>query len=39
MPSARFTGEEYLAFYDAAAPIVTYDSIDHGQSVPGVPLR
>src|SRR5690606_21985300 len=25
---ARFTGEEYLAFYDAAAPIVTYDSID-----------
>ncbi|HEX6989633.1 MAG TPA: methylenetetrahydrofolate--tRNA-(uracil(54)-C(5))-methyltransferase (FADH(2)-oxidizing) TrmFO [Bacillota bacterium] len=26
---ARFTGEEYLAFYDAAAPIVSHDSIDH----------
>lgn len=24
----RFTGEDYLAFYDAAAPIVTLDSID-----------
>ncbi|MFO7172311.1 MAG: methylenetetrahydrofolate--tRNA-(uracil(54)-C(5))-methyltransferase (FADH(2)-oxidizing) TrmFO [Bacillota bacterium] len=24
----RFTGEEYLAFYDAAAPIVVADSID-----------
>ncbi|MFO7246065.1 MAG: methylenetetrahydrofolate--tRNA-(uracil(54)-C(5))-methyltransferase (FADH(2)-oxidizing) TrmFO [Thermaerobacter sp.] len=28
---ARFTGEEYLAFYDAAAPIVTVDSIDHSK--------
>lgn len=25
---AELTGEEYLYFYDAAAPIVTYDSID-----------
>ncbi len=24
----RVTGEEYLSFYDAAAPVVTYDSID-----------
>lgn len=26
---ARFTGRDHLAFYDAAAPIVTYDSLDH----------
>lgn len=26
---ADFTGREALAFYDAAAPIVTYDSLDH----------
>lgn len=25
---ARCTGEEYLAFFDAAAPIVTYESLD-----------
>ncbi len=25
----RLTGEEYLYFYDAAAPIVTHDSLDH----------
>ncbi|HEY8552117.1 MAG TPA: FADH(2)-oxidizing methylenetetrahydrofolate--tRNA-(uracil(54)-C(5))-methyltransferase TrmFO [Thermaerobacter sp.] len=24
----EFTGEEYLAFFDAAAPIVTYESLD-----------
>ena len=24
----EFTGEEYLSFYDAAAPIVTYESLD-----------
>ncbi len=26
---AEFTGEDYLYFYDAAAPIVSADSIDH----------
>ena len=26
---AEYTGDEYLYFYDAAAPIVTYESIDH----------
>lgn len=25
----KLTGEEYFYFYDAAAPIVTYDSLDH----------
>ncbi len=25
---AKLTGEEYLSFYDAAAPIVTYESLD-----------
>ena len=25
----RLTGEEYLYFYDAAAPIITYESLDH----------
>ncbi|HYG57222.1 MAG TPA: methylenetetrahydrofolate--tRNA-(uracil(54)-C(5))-methyltransferase (FADH(2)-oxidizing) TrmFO [Symbiobacteriaceae bacterium] len=27
----RFTGEKYLSFYDAAAPIVTLESIDFGK--------
>ncbi|HYF95586.1 MAG TPA: methylenetetrahydrofolate--tRNA-(uracil(54)-C(5))-methyltransferase (FADH(2)-oxidizing) TrmFO [Symbiobacteriaceae bacterium] len=27
----RFTGEQYLSFYDAAAPIVTLESIDMGR--------
>lgn len=27
----EFTGEDYLAFYDAAAPIVTYESLDHSK--------
>src|SRR5690606_7960620 len=26
---ARFTGRDHLAFYDAAAPIVTYESLNH----------
>ncbi|MEX2355558.1 MAG: FAD-dependent oxidoreductase, partial [Thermaerobacterales bacterium] len=26
-----FTGEEYLAFFDAAAPIVSYESLDHSK--------
>lgn len=28
---ARYTGEEHLAFYDAAAPIVMADSLDYGK--------
>lgn len=27
----QFTGEKYLSFYDAASPIVTYESIDHSK--------
>jgi len=27
----KFTGDEYLYFYDAAAPIVTYESIDRSR--------
>ena len=27
----KLTGEEYLHFFDAAAPIVTYESIDTGK--------
>jgi len=31
---SRLTGEEYLYFYDAAAPIVTHDSLDHSRVFP-----
>ena len=29
---ARLTGQEYLSFYDAAAPIVSFESVDMGQA-------
>lgn len=32
---ARFTGERYLYFFDAAAPVVTADSIDFGKAFTG----
>lgn len=28
---AKLTGEEHMAFYDAAAPVVMADSLDHGK--------
>ncbi len=31
----RFTGEENLYFYDASAPVVTYESIDHDRCFRG----